>query len=289
MRKAVIPVAGLGTRLLPTTKEMPKEMLPIFLAERSGLVIKPVLHVIFEQLYRAGIRDFYFIVGRGKRAVEDYFTPDEGFIRLLEARRKYREVELLGDFYKKIENSNIIFINQPSPRGFGDAVLRAHHSIKEPFLVHAGDTYIVSEEESHLIKLMEVKRKLNAEVVLLIQRVEDPRKYGVVEVEEIEDNIYRVTRAIEKPKEPPTNLAIVPVYIFEPTIFRALREVEEGVGQELQLTDGIQKLIEWGEKVYAVELEEDELVLDIGTPFTYWEALKKSFEYFSKSTYLSGS
>ena len=289
MRKAVIPVAGLGTRLLPTTKEMPKEMLPIFLAERSGLVIKPVLHVIFEQLYRAGIRDFYFIVGRGKRAVEDYFTPDEGFIRLLEARGKYREVELLGDFYKKIENSNIIFINQPSPRGFGDAVLRAHHSIKEPFLVHAGDTYIVSEEESHLIKLMEVKRKLNAEVVLLIQRVEDPRKYGVVEVEEIEDNIYRVTRAIEKPKEPPTNLAIVPVYIFEPTIFRALREVEEGVGQELQLTDGIQKLIEWGEKVYAVELEEDELVLDIGTPFTYWEALKRSFEYFSKSAYLRGS
>ena len=289
MRKAVIPVAGLGTRLLPTTKEMPKEMLPIFLAERSELVIKPVLHVIFEQLYRAGIRDFYFIVGRGKRAVEDYFTPDEGFIRLLEARRKYREVELLGDFYKKIENSNIIFINQPSPRGFGDAVLRAHHSIKEPFLVHAGDTYIVSEEESHLIKLMEVKRKLNAEVVLLIQRVEDPRKYGVVEVEEIEDNIYRVTRAIEKPKEPPTNLAIVPVYIFEPTIFRALREVEEGVGHELQLTDGIQKLIEWGEKVYAVELEEDELVLDIGTPFTYWEALKRSFEYFSKSAYLRGS
>jgi len=289
LRKAVIPVAGLGTRLLPTTKEMPKEMLPIFLAERSELVIKPVLHVIFEQLYRAGIRDFYFIVGRGKRAVEDYFTPDEGFIRLLEARGKYREVELLGDFYKKIENSNIIFINQPSPRGFGDAVLRAHHSIKEPFLVHAGDTYIVSEEESHLIKLMEVKRKLNAEVVLLIQRVEDPRKYGVVEVEEIEDNIYRVTRAIEKPKEPPTNLAIVPVYIFEPTIFRALREVEEGVGHELQLTDGIQKLIEWGEKVYAVELEEDELVLDIGTPFTYWEALKRSFEYFSKSAYLRGS
>ena len=285
MRKAVIPVAGLGTRLLPTTKEI----LPIFLAERSGLVIKPVLHVILEQLYRAGIRDFYFIVGRGKRAVEDYFTPDEGFIRLLEARRKYREVELLGDFYKKIENSNIIFINQPSPRGFGDAVLRAHHSIKEPFLVHAGDTYIVSEEESHLIKLMEVKRKLNAEVVLLIQRVEDPRKYGVVEVEEIEDNIYRVTRAIEKPKEPPTNLAIVPVYIFEPTIFRALREVEEGVGHELQLTDGIQKLVEWGEKSYAVELEEDELVLDIGTPFTYWEALKRSFEYFSKSAFLRGS
>ena len=81
--------------------------------------------------------------------------------------------------------------------------------------------------------------------------------------------IYRVTRAIEKPKEPPTNLVIVPVYIFEPTIFRTLREVEEGVGHELQLTDGIQKLVEWGEKSCAVELEEDELILDIGTSFTY--------------------
>ena len=285
MKKAVIPVAGLGTRLLPTTKEMPKEMLPIFLAERGRLVVKPILHAIFEQLYEVGIRDFYFIVGRGKRAVEDYFTPDEGFLKLLEDRGKYREVELLKDFYRKIENSNIVFINQPSPRGFGDAVLRAHHSIKETFLVHAGDTYIISKEESLLKRIIELKGELNAEVVLLVHRVEDPKNYGVVEVKKIKGNIYRVIRAVEKPKIPPTDLAIVPVYVFEPTIFDALRAVGNGIGQELQLTDGIQKLIEWGKGVYAVELEEGEIVLDIGTPLTYWEALKILFEHFSRNAH----
>ena len=126
VRKAVVTAGGLGTRLLPATKETPKEMLPFFAFNAGGSIyLKPVVQIVFESLYEVGFRDFCFVVGRGKRAVEDHFTPDYQFVHLLEKKRLKHQVEELNRFYRMIVDSKILFVNQPEPRGFGDAVLRA--------------------------------------------------------------------------------------------------------------------------------------------------------------------
>jgi UDP-glucose pyrophosphorylase (EC 2.7.7.9) len=125
LKKAVITAAGLGTRLLSETKELPKEMLPIFQRVNGELALKPLLQVIFEQLYDVGIRDFCFVIGRGKRSIEDHFTPDWDFLEYLLKAGKELAAKSIEIFYKKVEDSNISWVNQPQPRGFGDAVLRA--------------------------------------------------------------------------------------------------------------------------------------------------------------------
>ena len=229
--KAVIPAAGLGTRLLPATKEQPKEMLPLFARSRGGReCLKPIVQLIFEQLYELGLREFYFIVGRGKRAIEDHFTPHQDYLFALEGG-KGDIIDELREFYLKIEDSSIVWINQPKPLGFGDAIAKVAPFIGgENILVHAGDTYIISDKNSHLKNLMRVFDEMNADAIFPIRRVEDPRQYGVAETEEFGEGIFRVMRVIEKPKEPATDLAIMPIYIFRPIIFKALREVLPGVG-----------------------------------------------------------
>jgi len=283
VRKVVLPVAGLGTRLLPMTKEMPKEMLPIFLdSVNGGPCLKPMVQAVFEQLYDAGFREFGFIVGRGKRVIEDHFTPDEGFIKELERRNKADLAEELRSFYKRVASSTIVFINQPEPKGFGDAVLKAKSFVNEDFLVHAGDTYIVSQNHNPIQNLIENHEKFGADATILVQEVEDPRIYGVIEGEEIENDVYRVRRAVEKPEKPPTNLAIMPVYVFDPIIFKALEATFPGKGGELQLTDGIQRLIGWGLNVCAVKLPPDGIRLDIGNPSSCWEAFNLSYQKLKK-------
>ena len=280
IRKVVITAAGLGTRLLPTTKEMPKEMLPIFSMSRSlGLTLKPVLQLIFEQLYDAGFREFCFIVGRGKRSVEDHFTPDYGYVELLEKRGKPKLASQLQEFYEKIESSVIIWVNQPEPKGFGDAVLKAEPFVgDEPFLVHAGDTYIFSNNNSHLLRLLRHHESRKTTAILTLKEIREPQKIYGCAIVEYEGSIMRVKRVIEKPEKPPSNLAIMPIYIFEPDIFKAIRETAPGVGGEIQLTDAIQRLIDWRQPVEAMKLHDDEIRLDVGTPETYWEALKLSYE-----------
>jgi UTP--glucose-1-phosphate uridylyltransferase len=279
IKKAVLPVAGLGTRLLPMTKEMPKEMLPIFLDSTNGSpCLKPMVQVIYEQLYDAGLREFGFIVGRGKRIIEDHFTPDEEFVKELERRNKVDLAGELRSFYRRINDSTIIFINQPEPKGFGDAVLRARCFINEVFLVHAGDTYIISKNYNHLQILIEAHEKFDADVTILVQEVENPKIYGVVEGKEVKNGVYRVEKVVEKPEQPPSNLAILPIYIFDPIIFKALETIPPGKGGEIQLTDGIQKLIDWGLKVYAIKLPPDGIKLDIGNPDSCWEAFNLSYQ-----------
>jgi len=277
--KAVLPVAGLGTRLLPMTKEMPKEMLPIFLdSANGGPCLKPMVQVVYDQLYDAGFREFGFIVGRGKRAIEDHFTPDEEFLKELDSRSKADLAGELRSFYRRVNDSTIIFINQSEPKGFGEAVLRAKCFLNEPFLVHAGDMAILSKGCSHIRSLLENHKKLKADATLLIQEVGNPKVYGVIDGEEIENGIYSVKKAVEKPNKPPTNLAIIPIYIFNPIIFKALEVISPGEGGEIQLTDGIQKLIDWGSKVYAVKLAPDGIVLDIGNPDSCWNAFNISYQ-----------
>ncbi|PUA31218.1 MAG: hypothetical protein B9J98_07100 [Candidatus Terraquivivens tikiterensis] len=281
--KAVLPAAGLGTRLLPITKELPKEMLPIFVRSADeGLCLKPMIQAVYEQLYDFGFREFVIVVGRGKRAIEDHFTPDRGFIDLLRMKNKHSLAAELESFYNKILTSNIVFVNQPEPRGFGDAVLAARPVIDGPFLLHAGDTYIISKGDEHLKRLFDVHKRFNADATLLIQYVEDPRAYGVVEGDEVSEGVTLVRSLEEKPERPKTNLAIMPIYIFDSVIFKALEVTKPGKGGEIQLTDAIQKLVDWGLKVYAVRLRPDEQRLDIGTPQTCWESLTISYNYFKK-------
>jgi len=276
IRKAVIPAAGLGTRLLPTTKEMPKEMLPIYSREGDKLTLKPILQIIFERLYIENIRDFCFIVGRGKRAIEDHFTPDHTFLDVLNLRGKNDRARLLEKFYKKISSSRIVWINQPEPKGFGYAVSLADTFVaNEPFIVHAGDTIIFSKKNNYIQCLIDKFLEGDVGCAILVKEVENPMIYGVVEVDE---NLM-VKKIVEKPRKPPSNLAVVPVYVFDPIILKALKVTRTGVRGEIELTDAIQKIIDWGFKVYAVKLPEEDFWLDIGTPEKYWEALKISYNF----------
>ena len=286
VKKVVITAAGLGTRLLPMSKELPKEMLPIYTKGGSGTpVLKPLLQALFEQLYRFGIREFCFIVGRGKRAVEDHFTPDPDYVAKLNNKGKNTIAAEMVSFYRMVEDSTIVWINQPEPKGFGHAVLMAKPFVEDdPFLVCAGDTYIISKNNEFLKRLVETHERTNSHATILLQRVRDPRKYGVAEVKSVSgmDGVVKVSRVVEKPEKPPSNLAIMPFYIFKPEIMDVLERLKPGVGGEIQLTDGIQGLIDKGRPVYGVLLREDEIRLDIGTPETYWEAIRLSHEYFSK-------
>lgn len=278
IRKAVITAAGLGTRLLPLTKEIPKEMLPVFVrGSQNEVLLKPLIQVIFEQLYSIKIREFFIIVGRGKRAIEDYFTPDLGFVQLLRNRGKNNFADEMERFYEMINDSVIVFLNQPEPKGFGDAVLRAKELINENFLVHAGDTYIASRNLEHLERLMEVHSKYNCSATLLVTEVEDPRPYGVIGGRIIEEDVWIVESIEEKPEIPWSNIAILPVYIFQPEIFDHLSNTPPGKGGEIQLTDGISRLIKHAKKALAVRLKKDVPKLDLGSPKTLWEALKISY------------
>lgn len=279
IRKAVVPAAGLGTRLMSATKEQPKEMLPLFAVSDDGtMCLKPILQQIFEQLFDFGIREFCFIVGRGKRAIEDHFTPDNWFVDRLNALDKGRQA--LERFYGKIEESSIVWVNQPEPRGFGAAVLQAEPLIDgQSFLVHAGDTSIISRTQPILERLMLVHATGQAEATLAMQEVPDPRQYGVAEVREAGEGTFHVKSVVEKPAEPKSKLAIMPLYVFNPSILEALRATSPGKRGEIELTDAIQNMIDKGKRVQAVKLQEDDIRLDIGTPESYWEALELSHRY----------
>jgi UTP--glucose-1-phosphate uridylyltransferase len=278
LRKAVIPAAGLGTRLLSATKEQPKEMLPLFASENNTLCLKPAVQQIFEQLFDFGLKEYCFIVGKGKRALEDHFTPDRDYIAQLNARGKSSQAAQLERFYDRIEDSTIVWINQPEPRGFGDAVLQAEPFVKdETFLVHAGDTYIASKSESVHSRLFNAHFSNGADVTLTVQEVPDPRQYGVAEVRKSNAQILDVIGVEEKPQRPKTKFAIMPLYVFVGSIFESLKKTKRDRMGEIQLTDAIQGLLDAGRKVQAINLRRDDLRLDIGTPETYWEALELSY------------
>ena len=283
IKKVVVPAAGLGTRLFPATKEQPKEMLPVFSRATDGNVVKPLLQVVFEQLYDSGLREFCFVVGRGKRSIEDHFTPDSNSISMLESMGRNGAAADLEDFYRKLKTSTIMWVNQPEPKGFGDAVLMAQPFVQnERCLVHAGDSCIVSKEMDYVKLLLAAFERLNADAAFIVLEIDHPRQYGIIEGAEIEPGIYRVKSAVEKPEKPPTNLAIMAMYVFQPIIFKALAQTHRGRGREFQLTDAIQRLIDWGLKVYAVKLSTNYKHLDIGSPERYWDALSLSYQRFCR-------
>lgn len=274
IKTAVIPVAGLGTRMLPFTKEQPKEMLPLFV--KAG--IKPTVQIIFEQLYAANIRKFIFIVGRGKRVIEDHFTPDYAFLRSIRSNGMRKE---LSKFYKKIEASSVVWINQSHPKGFGHAVLLASPYVENDlFLVHAGDTIIMAPHRINTIKEMTEKCDSDRHKhisCICIRKIADKKllkRHGVVNI----NANFQVTRAVEKPSNPKSDFAIMPIYILTKKIFDILKKLPAGKGNEIQLTDAINYLIQSKQPVVAYVLTEEVLRIDVGSPETYYEALLSSKE-----------
>jgi len=284
IRKVVVPAAGLGTRLFPATKEQPKEMLPIFSKTVNGdMSVKPVVQMVFEQLYDAGLREFCYVVGRGKRGIEDHFTPDINCVRNLEGMGKNGQASDLEDFYQKLDTSTIMYVNQPEPKGFGNAVLMAQPFVQnEQCLVHAGDSCIISKDMDYIKKLLNAYEKFNADAAFIALEIENPKQYGIVEGKEVEAGIFKVKTVVEKPDKPKTNLAIMAMYVFHPIIFKALEATTPGKNGEIQLTDAIQKLIDWKLSVYAVKLDKSYAHLDIGSPERYWEAIELSYKQFCR-------
>ena len=282
IRKVIVPAAGLGTRLFPATKEQPKEMLPIFSCSNNGnRIVKPIVQMVFEQLYETGIREFCYVVGKGKRVIENHFMSDFNCIKTLEGLGKNEQAVNLKEFYQKVDTSKIMWVNQPEPRGFGDAVLMAQPFIQDnPCLVHAGDSFILSKSMDYIKKLLDAYEKFSADVAFLVLEIDNPKQYGIIEGVEVEDEIFRVKTAIEKPKNPRTHLAIMAMYAFKPKIFKALEIIKNSGNGEIQLTNAIQKLIDWGSKVYAVKLDDSYSHMDVGNPERYWNALKLSYSDF---------
>jgi len=246
VKKAVIPVAGLGTRLLPATKTQPKEMLPI--------VDKPAVQYVVEEAVASGIESILFVTGRGKRAIEDYFDYSVELEQELESRGKE---ELLKEIKKVGNLVPIYYVRQKSPRGLGDAVYQAREFVgEEPFALLLADDIFVTPTPllGEIVKLYNQKPA----VYLTVTPVppQDVSAWGVIKGEKITKALYRVEDLVEKPEKDkaPSSLAIVGRYILPPSIFEVIEHTQPGRGGEIQLTDAIRALL-GKEEIYALELQ----------------------------------
>ncbi|MFD0826431.1 UTP--glucose-1-phosphate uridylyltransferase GalU [Neobacillus sp. M.A.Huq-85] len=246
VRKAIIPAAGLGTRFLPATKAMPKEMLPI--------VDKPTIQYIVEEAIASGIEDIIIVTGKGKRAIEDHFDfAPELEQNLLEKGK----TDLLDKVRYSTNLADIHYIRQKEPKGLGHAVWCARNFIgDEPFAVLLGDD-IVQSDTPCLRQLISIYEETRSSVIG-VQTVPDDEahRYGIVDPSIQEGRRYQVNNFVEKPKPgtAPSNLAIMGRYILTPEIFKLLEQQETGAGGEIQLTDAIQKLNQI-QRVFAYDFE----------------------------------
>ena len=276
MIKIVLTAAGRGTRLLPFTKEMPKEMMPIFTKiHNNQRVIIPLLQYIFEQFYSMKIRDFCFVVGRDKRSIKDHFALHQSYLNELSVNRK-----TMLNFYKKLKNCHLIWVNQNKPLGFGDAVKRVEKFVgEEDFILHAGDVSIVSRFKHPVLRLIETaKKNPDVSAILVCKKVKDAKRYGILQIKNRASQVYVVEGVEEKPIKPKSNLGILALYYFKPEIFHSLKKTERGKNNELQLTDGIQQMINDGKKVLAIPLTKDDIEIDVGTVESYRDAQVSSYK-----------
>ena len=245
VRKAVFPVAGLGTRFLPATKAMPKEMLPV--------VDKPLIQYAIEEAKAAGIEEFYFVTGRAKNAIEDHF--DTAF-ELEATLRERGRTELLDELRTWLPASgDIAFTRQQRPLGLGHAVWCARHLVgDEPFAVLLVDDLMVGEPPC-LQEMVEAHATTGGNMVAVMEIPrEQTRRYGVLDVVSDAGKLVRAKGVVEKPEPAvaPSTLMIIGRYIIQPQIFRHLGEVEAGAGGEIQLTDGLDKLISDGQPFHGL-------------------------------------
>ena len=248
VRKAVFPVAGLGTRFLPATKAMPKEMLTV--------VDRPLNQHGVDEAREAGIEHFIFVTGRNKGVIEDHFDKQPELEETLAARGKMAELEALAAALPEAGQAS--FVRQQAPLGLGHAVWCAREIVgDEPFAVVLPDVLVQAPGKGCLAQMLDVYNKHGGNILAVEPVPEDQTKnYGVVAVGEAEGNVFPVTGMVEKPAPgtAPSNLTILGRYILQPEIFNLLSEQEKGAGGEIQLTDSMQALLK-KEPFYAVEYE----------------------------------
>ena len=277
MTKVVITAAGKGTRMLPFTKEIPKEMMPIFTKIYGNQrTVIPILQYIFEQFYSMKIRDYCFVVGRDKKSIKDHFALQQSRLNELSGNHK----KTLSNFYKKLENCHLIWVNQNKPLGFGDAVKRAEKFVgDEDFILHAGDVSIISRYKHPILRLIDTaKKNPDVSAILVCKKVKDVKRYGILQIKNRTSTVYFVEGVEEKPVRPKSNLGILALYYFKPEIFHSLKKTKRGKNNELQLTDGIQQMINDGKKVLAIPLAKDDVEIDVGTVESYRDAQASSYK-----------
>ena len=264
IRKAVIPAAGMGTRFLPATKAMPKEMMPI--------VDKPAIQYIVEEAVASGITDIIIITGRGKRAIEDHF--DRSYELESELSKKGRQ-DLITELEKIDQMANIHYIRQGKPLGLGHAILKAKEHIgNEPFAVFLGDD-LVKSETACMKEMISLFEKKHAPIIAVspVAKSEIP-KYGIVKAREEEGSLL-IDDMVEKPslEKAPSNLAILGRYILTPEIFPILEKTKPGINGEINLTDAI-KTLRRSTRVYGYKIKGEWLT--VGDRMSY---LKTVVEY----------
>jgi UTP--glucose-1-phosphate uridylyltransferase len=263
---AVVPVAGLGTRLLPATKSQPKEMLPV------GR--RPVVQYVVEELTNAGVERLLFVTGRGKSSIENHFDVDG---ELTQSLRESGKEELLAELQFERAPIQYFYTRQREILGLGHAILCAKEFVGDaPFVVALGDSIIGLDSRSDIVRRMtDCFSENGAAAVVAFEEVprEDVRHYGIAKPKTSGD-IFEIADVIEKPtpQEAPSNLAIAARYVFAPAIFDALERTRPGKGGEIQLTDAIRLIIQDGGRVYGLRLAAGERRFDIGNFDTYFRA-----------------
>ena len=283
MKTAVITTGGLGTRLLTCTKANPKTMLPLYCRsfdKNPEPLLRPLIEIIFENLYNHGFRRFCFIVGtKTKQSILAHMVPDMDFIKLLKKRNNKfdnRFVKALKKFYNKIDKCEVSWISKNTPMGFGHALLSAKKFVgKNTFLLHAGDAYFPSYD--FLDDFITAHKKDNdISGTLLLQATKSLKGYGIAQT--VKNNpLDFVFHVEEKPKKPLSNLVILPIYVLKPIIFEALEKTGLGHNKELQVTDAIATLMRWNHKITAFNLRSKPW-FDIGTTRQYYNALIHSYK-----------
>lgn len=261
LRKAVIPVAGLGTRFLPATKTVPKELLPI--------VDIPSIQYVVQEAVDAGIEEIIFVTGRGKDGIEDHFDEAPELEQVLADRGQQENVKMLR---RIAEMTEVVSVRQKKPLGLGHAVLCAKDLVgDEPFAVMLADDLIDSEVPC-IRQLSEIFERTEESVVALMEVPEtEVHQYGIIKGKVLKDRFYQVDATIEKPpaKDAPSRMAIIGRYVLRPEIFSILQALPPGKGGEIQLTDGLAQLVR-ERKVYGCEFLGDRY--DIGDKFGFVRA-----------------
>jgi len=246
IKKAVIPVAGFGTRLLPATKSQPKEMLPI--------VDKPAVQYVVEEAIKSGAENILFITGRGKRAIEDYFDYAVELEKELEDKGK---TDLLDEVRNISEMAKFFYVRQKIARGLGDAINHARGFIDDEYFSVLLADDIIDSEIPCLKQMINVFRNYRGMILAVMEVPRDKTNiYGIVNGKKISDRVYEVSDLIEKPEpeEALSNIAVIGRYILNANIFNAIEETKPGKGGEIQITDAIKSLI-GREKVFAYEFK----------------------------------
>ena len=236
VRKAVFPVAGLGTRILPATKAIPKEMLT--------LVDKPLIQYAVEEALAAGVEHIIFVTGQGKSALEDHFDRSPNLEHTLEARGKKDRLDMIREF--ELRDGQISYVRQSAPLGLGHAVWCARHLVgDEPFAVLLPDDYCKAKKPI-LKQMVDAYHQTNGNILAVTEVLrEQTNKYGILDIGDTKDNLTEVKGLVEKPEpeEAPSTLSVIGRYVLMPKIFDYLSTHEKGAGGEIQLTDAMCKMI----------------------------------------------